>query len=314
MGSDLLEVAKSEPQSGWYVVYLFQALGDRVYLSLGHGSTKNVGSEIGIPEFKNRSAEEVAALKTWALDRIGLEIEQVPNLGTSMSLDARRTPLGAAYEATSLCSFNYPVDEIPDDELLLQDLLTLLQLLDHLYAADISDPAVPGKISDEVVEVLDAVEGAAGRRRRGRRQGRGLTAPERKAVEERAVSVATEYLKGAGWPTIEDVGATESYDLLATNEEGSIKVEVKGTTSAGEKVVVTRNEVHLHLEEFPKNALIVVSKINLVKGDPPVASGGTLTVLLPWKIDTSTLDALGFEYPISVENHESFLQSESLDS
>lgn len=296
-------------QSGWYIVYLFQATGDRVYLSLGHGSTRKVESDVGALEFKPRSPEEIGALKSWASGKIGNSISTTPRLGMAMALDSTRSNLGSAYEATSLCSFNYPVDEIPDDEVLLEDLLSLLRILDPLYSGELDDPAVPGKLSDEVAEVLTSVEVAAGRQRRGRRQGRGLSAPERKVVEERAVLVATEHLKELGWKDVEDVGATESFDLSATKDGKSITVEVKGTTSAGEKVVLTRNEVKLHLKEFPNNALIVVSKIKLVKGDSPIASGGTLTVLLPWKIDESMLDALGYEYPVSTAHHAEFLQS-----
>ena len=128
----------------------------------------------------------------------------------------------------------------------------ILGLLNNLYEGEQSDPAVPGRLAEEVVEALESINEAAGRPKRpSRRRGRGLSGPERKAVEIRAMSAAAEYLDSRGWTDIEDVSASESFDFRASNESSTIKVEVKGTTSAGESVVLTRNEVELHLEDFP---------------------------------------------------------------
>ncbi|OBJ53405.1 hypothetical protein A9W95_18255 [Mycobacterium sp. 1423905.2] len=77
--------------------------------------------------------------------------------------------------------------------------------------------------------------------------------------------------------TTEDVGATLSYDVHATKRRKVVKVEVKGTTTDGAAVVLTRNEVNLHRLEYPNNALAVVRNITLNRsGDRPVASGGEL--------------------------------------
>jgi hypothetical protein len=45
-----------------------------------------------------------------------------------------------------------------------------------------------------------------------------------------------------------DVGSTESYDIKATTDGQTIKIEVKGTTSDRSDVVLTFNDVELHGE------------------------------------------------------------------
>jgi hypothetical protein len=69
--------------------------------------------------------------------------------------------------------------------------------------------------------------------------------------------------------------------------------------SLGEKVVLTKNEVLLHRQEFPSNALIVVSQIELERSEPPVATGGKLLMVSPWSIHDDDLDALGYDYTIN---------------
>jgi hypothetical protein len=281
---------------GWYVCLLFEALGNEAYLVLAHGSTKNAGAEVGVPEFVEREPHEIAQLMSWATNRLGGHLDGIEGLTETIQMRARRSPLGPAYEKTSLRGFCYDADSVPDDDVILANLESVLGLLDVLYQAEDTDPSVPGKVSDEVAEALEGVTRAAGRKSSGG-QGRGLTGPERKAVEDHAMEAAKQYLMANGYPNVEDKRAG-SYDFLAFNETSSIKVEVKGTTSAGEKVILTRNEVKLHIEEYPNNALIVLHGIHLERGDPPVATGGQLKVFLPWELDDSTLEPLGYEYPV----------------
>ena len=287
---------------GWYVVLLFNAEGKSAYLTLAHGSTKLTISETGGLSFPERSDEEVAKLMAWGTKHLPQSIVANSRLHTNISLDARRSALGPAYEKTSLIAFEYESGTVPGDTQIEEDLDTLFEGLSALYEAVKIDPAQPGIPSPEVETALEDVAQQAGRMstRRGNRQGFGLTAKEKKAVEEWAVLKAIEHLKTMGWRDheIKDVGATESYDLHCESGDRKLFVEVKGTTSAGEAVILTRNEVALHRREYPNNALFVCSKITLVKGDPPVASGGEVKTWSPWKIDQEDLTPLGFEYKI----------------
>ena len=290
---------------GWYVVLLFNAEGRAAYLTLAHGSTKLTISDNGGVSFPERSDAEVAQLMTWGRTYLPTDIAGSDRLTTSISLDARRSALGSAYEKTSLIAFGYESGSIPNDEVIKNDLKTLTAALSALYDAVRADPAQPGIPSPEVESALDGIADQAGRRAsvRGNRQGFALSATQKKVVEEWAVAQAIGLLKSMGWKDseIKDVGATESYDLHCESGAKKLFVEVKGTTSAGETVILTRNEVALHKREFPNNALIVCSKIALTKGDPPVASGGELRIWEPWSIDNDALRALGYEYKVPSE-------------
>ena len=104
----------------------------------------------------------------------------------------------------------------------------------------------------------------------------------------RAVAVVTQHFQDLGY-TVEDVGATESYDLDVRRGGEHLYVEVKGTTSSGQAVVLTKNEVRLHREKYPDNALAVVRHIRFEASEHPVCSGGELALFQPWEIDDDAL-------------------------
>lgn len=134
-----------------------------------------------------------------------------------------------------------------------------------------------------------------------KRQGYGLTGIERKAVESRAVELSIEYFSKSGYSDIRDVGAQASYDLTMIKDGQIHVVEVKGTTGSGEAIVLTRNEVEVHKNYFPFNALAVVSGISLARGENPVASGGSIRVIQPWTIEDRKLLPLTYEYFLATD-------------
>lgn len=91
------------------------------------------------------------------------------------------------------------------------------------------------------------------------------------------METAALHLFELGWSELYEVGAIESYDLLAINGDLQLVVEVKGTTSAGESVVLTRREVEMHSTAYPDDALIIVHSIELDggAGPEPTTAGGT---------------------------------------
>ena len=90
------------PPEGWYVCLLFEALGNEAYLVLAHGSTKNAGADVGVPEFVEREPHEIAQLMSWATNRLGDRLDGIEGLTETIQMRARRSPLGPAYEKTSL--------------------------------------------------------------------------------------------------------------------------------------------------------------------------------------------------------------------
>lgn len=148
-------------------------------------------------------------------------------------------------------------------------------------------------LTPEVADALVLADEAAGR---APRRTMLSTALERKLIEERAIKVATEHFEALGF-RVDDVGAYESYDLDCLRGEQHLYVEVEGTTSHGEAVILTKNEVELHRAVFPANALAIVRRIGLNRSvEPPEAFGGELVLTLPWEIDDEALTPLSYKY------------------
>lgn len=155
-----------------------------------------------------------------------------------------------------------------------------------------SDPAL-----DAVVEAIEKVAG-----KRGRHAGQGFSASKevRDVVEKHAMSSAQAYYEAAGWTVDASVAATECFDLRCTHaNRPELRVEVKGTSSDGAKLLLTRNEVSHARQRHPHIALFVLSGIKLERSaDAVSASGGVATVFEPWAVDEGSLSALAFEYVV----------------
>jgi hypothetical protein len=148
--------------------------------------------------------------------------------------------------------------------------------------------------SPEVADAIAAIESVSNPRRKF---GRRFTAAENAAIEERAVVVTKEYFENELGYETKDVGAKLSYDVHATRGQEVVKVEVKGTTTDGAAVVLTRNEVNRHRAEHPQNALAVVRNITLDRtGDQLIATGGDLVLVKPWKINEDGLSPIAYDY------------------
>lgn len=131
------------------------------------------------------------------------------------------------------------------------------------------------------------------------------TAAQRKAIETHAVGIVSEHFRGLG-NRVDDVGDHESYDLDVRRSGERIYVEVKGTTSGGGAVVLTRNEVEFHREHHPSNALAVVHDISLDRSvSPPAVSGGRLELVRPWRIENDALTALSYQYETGLGSQRS---------
>ena len=144
--------------------------------------------------------------------------------------------------------------------------------------------------SQEGLNVQDTVRN----RRSSGGQGFRSSAAERKAIELRAMALAEQYFFRT-WSSVTDVSAHASFDLLCRRGEDELHVEVKGTTTLGESIVLTKNEV-AHSRQA-SCALFLVSEIRLDRTDlaNPIASGGKCTLFDPWQIDDHALKPLAYE-------------------
>jgi hypothetical protein len=284
---------------GWYVVFLFSATGSNCYLSLGHASTTYDGDSIERRYQRALDPEVAEGLMRWGREKLHIADIKNPRLKFSRNLEAKGN-LAEAYDRTSLCGFEYRKEKIPTDEQIYSDVEFLLGLLSKVYLLQETDATIPGSESPEHQDAVAAITQAAGRDLTGpKRQGRArLPQEHKKVIEEHAVEVAMKLLEKKGFTNVKDVGKNHSYDIAAKLGGIDFYIEVKGTISLGEKVVLTKNEVLLHRQEYPNNALIVVSQIDLDRSEPPLANGGKVLFISPWQIKDADLEALGYDYRV----------------
>ena len=272
------------PREGYYFVIHFSADGSSIFFTVGCGSTIWSGGDLrAIPD------EELRVRTSWAKAVITQRFKSLTPFTDKIDLNAK-APLPKTFEkATAFAK------RIKRSDLAAADIDGLLfdaaQRLSEIYLAQLEQRDVSQ--GDQDYERIVAI---AKPLRRSRRQGQGLNAVERKAVETQAMALAINHLKGNGYDC-KDTSATESFDILATKMGTTIKVEVKGTTSdICDSIMMTRNEVDLHRNEKGLTGLLIVSKIKLDRSERgPSASGGEVEDLLDWDIDGWTADPIAFQ-------------------
>jgi hypothetical protein len=119
----------------------------------------------------------------------------------------------------------------------------------------------------------------------------------KKAVEEHAVQIAKSHYEKKGY-AVKVKG--KPYDLHCTHaKDNQVFVEVKGTQTSGDEVLLTRNEVKFARQNKTDMALFVVHGITVDKlVDPPSASGGTTRLREPWDIDSGELEPMAYSYKL----------------
>ncbi len=124
-----------------------------------------------------------------------------------------------------------------------------------------------------------------------------VSSPERrKAVERHAMAAAKAYLEGLGF-AVEDTSLVKPYDLWARKGADELFVEVKGTTTAGEEIVITFNEVEHARRHKTKSILFILAEVEIHNGaDGPVAGGGKQLVVWPWDVDAGRLVPISYYY------------------
>ena len=249
---------------GFYVVYLFDALGENVYLSLNQGTTDFVNGE-----FVPKPAGVIESRVGWAQEAL---VDWLPRVGASSVVELHDPRLGAGYERGNIIARAYASTHIPDDATLLADLALFAEGLGQLYEAQANRP-----IPDERPEVVVAEEGAedaSGRTAPNSRAGFRTNAAEIKLIESHAVGLARSHYEADGW-SVRELG--KPFDLEVKRDSSTLDVEIKGTTSDGAGVPLTEGEVRHHRVAYPNNALVVVRRILLDRSaDPSIASGGVL--------------------------------------
>jgi uncharacterized protein DUF3883 len=91
-----------------------------------------------------------------------------------------------------------------------------------------------------------------------------------------------------------------SHDLHCERNGRERRVEVKGTTSAGQEVLLTPNEVAHNHAHRPDVDLFLVRRIELSVDDDGevLAAGGECVVWEAWALDDASLTPLGYSYRV----------------
>jgi hypothetical protein len=144
----------------------------------------------------------------------------------------------------------------------------------------------PPDVPERDTVVIRATDGVPGQRPsflRAAGQGRSQDARRNRAVELFAMAIATAHFEDQGW-RVEDVSNQPyGYDLFCNRAGEHLHVEVKGTTGAGESVILTRNEVEQAHENPERSVLFVVHGVDVKDNDGEwVCSGGSTRVLVGW--------------------------------
>jgi hypothetical protein len=108
------------------------------------------------------------------------------------------------------------------------------------------------------------------------------------------------YFRARGYH-VENTAAFKPYDVIITKGNEKMTVEVKGTTSTGEKIIVTRNEVD-HARKAGNCILFIVKNIVIEQVGSDVRShGGEPVVLWPWHVDSGSLQPISYFYSLPVD-------------
>ena len=71
-------------------------------------------------------------------------------------------------------------------------------------------------------------------------------------------------------------------------------------TTRGGQIILTADEVALHQDKFPDNALAIVSIALSRDASGPKCSGGVLVVYQPWAIAKGDLNPISYRYTTSL--------------
>jgi len=114
------------------------------------------------------------------------------------------------------------------------------------------------------------------------------------------MKTAGRYFERHGY-AIKDTSGTEPYDLQLTKDRASFYVEVKGTTTDGEHVFVTKNEVrHAHAHpDLCKLFIVHHIVVDDVGSERPKVTGGISCLIEPWNPSRERLTCLAYRYDVT---------------
>lgn len=116
-------------------------------------------------------------------------------------------------------------------------------------------------------------------------------------IESYAMNLCKKFYSEKGYD-VEDVSPTHSYDVSIKKNGVERKVEVKGTQTEGNAIILTRNEVDLSRSQGKDMTLFLVHSI--VMNKKAVRNGsGVIKIIDPWQVTDDRLTPLSYTYRLS---------------
>lgn len=162
----------------------------------------------------------------------------------------------------------------------------------------------PNLLVDVDTDIQEAGEDAIERKAMASKgQGYQTSPVLRKKIEDHAMASSMKYFDSQDY-TVEDVSKKRSYDLHCTKNGKELFVEVKGTQSPGNSIILTNNEVELAMKG--NSALFILHDIEVTKrGRGFSVGGGRRKVLSPWEIRRAgNLRISAYTYVLRVRTNE----------
>jgi hypothetical protein len=126
----------------------------------------------------------------------------------------------------------------------------------------------------------------------------------RKLVETHAMERAKSELETRGYRDFKNTSKRESYDYTCNQNGKQYCVEVKGTQTKGDAVILTRNEVAHANENSDNSIMVIVHDVEVKNGNPVVTNGGEVDVHENWKLARKDLVALQYLWKVPRFNRE----------
>lgn len=278
------KIMSPDPQTGWYVVYLFSGLGGACYLALGQGSTSGADQ-------RSRPIDELNARNEWARAECADQIAARGDLHEKIDLEPRRTSLAKSYEAGTAVAIRYEAGSVPDDAQLQADLDFMLEMLSRVYAGEASRgpqnagaSAVSALATGLSMYLIDADEQ--------------MTQDEIAAFDEFIITEATSYLESLG-NEVRLAGGTDPYDLVAEIDGVETYVLVRGSRGAAASIELSVEELSFHRHAYPRSALFVVGELQMTStGGTASVNGGNPSFLEPWALGPSDVRPVRYSYSV----------------
>jgi hypothetical protein len=121
----------------------------------------------------------------------------------------------------------------------------------------------------------------------------------RKAVELFAMRRAQSTLAANGYERVEDTSKFKPYDFVCERDGQKYFIEVKGTQTSGDTLILTRGEVE-HINGNPNTCVLVLVHSLRVSANGKVdVRGGTVKLIEGWRLNPADLNPVQYQWTCS---------------